>query len=50
MLGEASLQLGHAALQSCDLLVKQEMLSLDLEQQAVHEGANGGRCDCPVER
>ena len=50
MLAEARLQLGHAALQSCDLLVKQEMLSLSLEQQAVHEGANGGRCGCPVER
>ena len=50
MLAEARLQLGDAALQSSDLLVKQEMLSLDLEQQAAHEGANGGRCRCPVER
>ena len=50
MLAEACLQLHHAGLERCKLLVEQELVGLDLGEQALHEGAHGWRGRRPIER
>ncbi len=50
MLAQAGLQLRHAGLERGDLLVEQEVVGLDLGEQASHEGTHSWGSRGPIER